>query len=301
MHGEVGQTQFLPKSILLYGVDGDGNGVSISTPKQTPSPPPPIFSKAMVGSGVRAISPASPILPPSRAGTPPASTSKRSPSSANASTADNSPCPRLRPRCAGKSALSANAWPNPTTRKPRQRKSSRQLAQALGKLVALALVVVAVVLIERYCGPKRPFGPDAKIVSIDGDSTARATARSIGCSASMRRSFAKLQRGQRQAVAMRSCRQGQADHPHQRRQCGVRSARNRPLRPHRRGVQRRRRAGSRRSHGARRLCHRSRRRRRQSLRGAEAEAQAAKRGIWRGTFQRPSDWRQANPRSDAKD
>jgi lytic murein transglycosylase len=26
MHGEVGQTQFMPKSILLYGVDGDGNG-----------------------------------------------------------------------------------------------------------------------------------------------------------------------------------------------------------------------------------------------------------------------------------
>ncbi|MEG6509071.1 lytic murein transglycosylase [Methyloligella sp. 2.7D] len=26
MHGEVGQTQFLPKAILLYGVDGDGNG-----------------------------------------------------------------------------------------------------------------------------------------------------------------------------------------------------------------------------------------------------------------------------------
>lgn len=26
MHGEVGQTQFLPKSILLYAVDGDGDG-----------------------------------------------------------------------------------------------------------------------------------------------------------------------------------------------------------------------------------------------------------------------------------
>jgi lytic murein transglycosylase len=26
MHGEVGQTQFLPKNILLYGADGDGNG-----------------------------------------------------------------------------------------------------------------------------------------------------------------------------------------------------------------------------------------------------------------------------------
>jgi endonuclease YncB( thermonuclease family) len=34
-------------------------------------------------------------------------------------------------------------------------------------------------------------------------------------------------------------------------------------------------------------------------REAEAEAQTAKRGIWRGTFERPSDWRQANPRSDA--
>ena len=32
---------------------------------------------------------------------------------------------------------------------------------------------------------------------------------------------------------------------------------------------------------------------------AETEAKDAKRGIWRGTFDRPSDWRQANPRSDA--
>src|SRR4029077_18660305 len=26
MHGEVGQTQFMPKNILLYGTDGEGNG-----------------------------------------------------------------------------------------------------------------------------------------------------------------------------------------------------------------------------------------------------------------------------------
>jgi endonuclease YncB( thermonuclease family) len=32
--------------------------------------------------------------------------------------------------------------------------------------------------------------------------------------------------------------------------------------------------------------------------GVEAEAQAAKRGIWQGRFERPSDWRQANPRTD---
>jgi endonuclease YncB( thermonuclease family) len=31
---------------------------------------------------------------------------------------------------------------------------------------------------------------------------------------------------------------------------------------------------------------------------AEAEARAGKRGIWRGTFERPSDWRQAHPRTD---
>jgi lytic murein transglycosylase len=32
MHGEVGQTQFLPKNILLYGADGDGNGgVNLNT------------------------------------------------------------------------------------------------------------------------------------------------------------------------------------------------------------------------------------------------------------------------------
>ena len=30
----------------------------------------------------------------------------------------------------------------------------------------------------------------------------------------------------------------------------------------------------------------------------EAEAKADKRGIWRGTFERPADWRYANPRAD---
>ena len=30
MHGEVGQTQFLPKNILLYGADGDGGGINLN-------------------------------------------------------------------------------------------------------------------------------------------------------------------------------------------------------------------------------------------------------------------------------
>ena len=56
-----------------------------------------------------------------------------------------------------------------------RQQSSRQLAQALGKLIALVLVVVLVILIERYCTLQVPlFGPGAKIVSVDGD-TLKAT------------------------------------------------------------------------------------------------------------------------------
>ena len=29
MHGEVGQTQFLPKNVLLYGVSGGGGGIDL--------------------------------------------------------------------------------------------------------------------------------------------------------------------------------------------------------------------------------------------------------------------------------
>lgn len=31
MHGEVGQTQFLPKNVILYGADGDGGGVNLNS------------------------------------------------------------------------------------------------------------------------------------------------------------------------------------------------------------------------------------------------------------------------------
>ena len=30
MHGEVGQTQFLPKNVFLYGADGDGGGINLN-------------------------------------------------------------------------------------------------------------------------------------------------------------------------------------------------------------------------------------------------------------------------------
>jgi len=47
----------------------------------------------------------------------------------------------------------------------------RTLINGLGKVVALVLVLGLVLLFERYCTVQpEPFGPDANIVSIDGDS-----------------------------------------------------------------------------------------------------------------------------------
>jgi endonuclease YncB( thermonuclease family) len=51
------------------------------------------------------------------------------------------------------------------------RQASRRLAQALGKVIALVLIVGLVLLIERYWrGEVPPLAPGAKIVAIDGDS-----------------------------------------------------------------------------------------------------------------------------------
>ena len=48
--------------------------------------------------------------------------------------------------------------------------SSKGLAQALGKIAAVVILIILALLIERYCSYKPPpFGPGAKIVSIDGD------------------------------------------------------------------------------------------------------------------------------------
>src|SRR4026209_937783 len=49
--------------------------------------------------------------------------------------------------------------------------SSKGLAQAPGKIAAVGTLIILALLIERYCSYKPPpFGPGAKIVSIDGDS-----------------------------------------------------------------------------------------------------------------------------------
>ena len=86
-HGEIGQTQFLPANVLKFGVDGDGNGrVDLIRSRPTRWPRPPTSCAAMAGAPAAAISPGRPITARCRAGTPPASTSRRSPSSAPRST-----------------------------------------------------------------------------------------------------------------------------------------------------------------------------------------------------------------------
>jgi len=178
--------------------------------------------------------------------------------------------------------------------------SSRQLAQALGKLIALALVVVAVILFERYCVPKpKPFGPGAKIVTIDGDTLragdgaeyrifgidapelrqtcTEANGKSWLCGRAAKAKLTTLIKdGNVNCEARATDRFG--------RTVAVCSAEGVPdlgeaLVRNGYAIDLGSAAGD-------------------PYASAETEAKDAKRGIWRGTFDRPSDWRQANPRSD---
>ncbi len=178
--------------------------------------------------------------------------------------------------------------------------SSRALAQALGKLIALVLVVVAVILIERYCHVEvPPFGPGAKILAIDGDTLRAANDaeyRLFGidapelhqtCSEANGKSWlcgraAKAKLTTLIKAGNVSCEARATDRFG--RTVAVCSAEGVPdlgeaLVRDGYAIDLGGAAGN-------------------PYRDAEAEAQTAKRGIWRGTFERPSDWRQANPRSE---
>ena len=180
-------------------------------------------------------------------------------------------------------------------------RASRQLAQTLGKFIALALVVILAIFIERYCVPQpEPFGPGAKIVTLDGDTIKAgngAEYRIFGIDAPElhqtcneqngkswlcgRAAKAKLttliNRGNVNCEARATDRFGRIVAV-----CSVEGVPDLGEAMVRDGyaIDLGGAAGN-------------------PYAGAEAEAKDAKRGIWRGTFERPSDWRQANPRSDA--
>ncbi len=187
-----------------------------------------------------------------------------------------------------------------TARKDQQTEgqSSRALAQALGKLIALVLVVVVVILIERYCTVEvPPFGPGANIVSVDGDtiragngveyrlfgidapelgqSCAEANGKTWLCGRAAKAKLTTLIKGGNVNCESRATdRFGRV--------VAVCSAAGVPdlgeaMVRDGYAIDLGGAAGN-------------------PYRDAEAEAQTAKRGIWRGTFERPSDWRLANPR-----
>lgn len=75
-HGEIGQTQFLPRNVVRFGADGDGDGrVDMVGSRADALASTANFLKGHGWRAAPAISLESLISSPSRAGTPPASTS----------------------------------------------------------------------------------------------------------------------------------------------------------------------------------------------------------------------------------
>ena len=176
--------------------------------------------------------------------------------------------------------------------------TSRALAQMLGKFAALVLLLILALLIERYCSFKpEPFGSDAKIVSIDGDTLRagdgseyrlfgvdapelhqtckEANGKSWACGRAAKAKLTTLIKG-----GMVQCEERAKDRYG--RSIAVCSAEGVPdlgqaLVAQGYAIDLGGATGN-------------------PYKDEEAEAKAAKRGIWRGTFERPSDWRQAHPR-----
>ena len=188
-----------------------------------------------------------------------------------------------------------------TTRKRSRTSSSRKtLASQIGKAVALLIVLGLVLLFERYCTAQvEPFGPDARIVSIDGDSLRasngdeyrifgidapelkqsckEANGKSWACGRAAKVKLTKLIKGGGVACEVR-------DKDRFGRFVAVCSADGVPdlgeaLVRDGYAIDLGRKYGN-------------------PYASEEAEAKANKRGIWRGTFERPADWRYANPRAD---
>ncbi len=177
---------------------------------------------------------------------------------------------------------------------------SRQLAQSLGKLLALVLVVILMLLIQHYCEVKAPpFGPDAKITAIDGDSIRAANGaeyRLLGIDAPELKQTCSEANGKswlcgRAAKAKLTtilnhgsvtCEEGSKDHYG--RIVAICSAGGVPDI----GETLVREGYAVALSGA--LGDR--------YRDVEGEAKAAKRGIWRGSFAEPWEWRKQNPRDE---
>jgi endonuclease YncB( thermonuclease family) len=177
--------------------------------------------------------------------------------------------------------------------------SSKTLAQQLGKIAALVILVILALLIERYCSYHPPaFGPDAKIVSIDGDSLRagdgseyrifgidapelhqtckEANGKSWACGRAAKARLTILMKGGNVNCQAR----GKDRFGRVVAVCSAEGVPDLGDAMVRQGyaVDLGGAAGN-------------------PYHAAEVDAQRVKRGIWRGSFERPSDWRLAHPRS----
>lgn len=182
----------------------------------------------------------------------------------------------------------------------RTQSPTKTLATQLGKVVALVLVLALVLLIQRYCSVEpEPFGPEARIVSIDGDTLRagngaeyrifaidapelkqtceEANGKEWLCGRAAKVRLTKLIKGGEVTCAVK-------DTDRFGRSVALCSAAGVPdigeaLVRDGYAIDLGGKTGY-------------------AYADVEREAREAKRGIWRGAFQRPAEWRQDHPRND---
>jgi len=189
---------------------------------------------------------------------------------------------------------------NTSSSRSRTQSPTKTLAQQVGKVAALLIVLALVLLYQRYCTVKpEPFGPDANIVSIDGDSLRAGDGtkyRIFGIDAPELKQTCKEADGEEwlcgraAKVKLTKLIKGGSvtceikDTDRYSRSVALCSAAGVPdvgeaLVRDGYAIDLGGKTGY-------------------AYAAVEREAREAKRGIWRGTFQRPGAWRQDNPRTD---
>ena len=186
------------------------------------------------------------------------------------------------------------------TRRRRSRSTRQTLINQLGRAIALLIVLCLVLLLNRYCGmEKQELGSGAKLVAIDGD-TLRANSgeefrifaidapelhqtctdakgKAWDCGRAAKRELAKLIKG-----GEVSCVEKATDkYGRNIAQCSAKGVSDIGEAMVREG-----------------LAIDLGRQTGYAYAGAESEARSQGRGMWAGTFQRPGEWRQQNPRTD---
>ena len=187
-----------------------------------------------------------------------------------------------------------------STRRRRTSSTKQTLAQQLGRVIALLIVLGLILLLNRYCGMESELiGPGAKLTAVDGDSLRTASGEEYrifaidapelhqtctdakgkewDCGRAAKTELARLIKG-----GDVSCIEKATDkYGRNIAQCSAKGVPDVGEAMVRDGY-------------AIDLGRQTN----YTYAGAESEARSQGKGIWAGTFQRPSEWREQNPRSN---